>query len=107
MTQKKKHVLQWHILHRCNLRCTHCYQEDYAAECSGQQLAQLFQQYLAFCKANDFRGHINFTGGEPLLSPDLFRLLSLCDENGISCDVIIGAKTKDLRHPDKRHADRQ
>ena len=69
MTQKKKHVLQWHILHRCNLRCTHCYQEDYAAECSGQQLTQLFQQYLAFCKANDFRGHINFTGGEPLLSP--------------------------------------
>lgn len=88
MTQKKKHVLQWHILHRCNLRCTHCYQEDYAAECSGQQLTQLFQQYLAFCKANDFRGHINFTGGEPLLSPDLFRLLSHCDENGISCGIL-------------------
>ena len=25
-------VLQWHITHRCNLHCVHCYQGDYAAE---------------------------------------------------------------------------
>ena len=24
-------TLQWHITHRCNLRCTHCYQDDYTA----------------------------------------------------------------------------
>ena len=85
---KKKHVLQWHILHRCNLRCTHCYQEDYAAECSGEQLEGLFFQYLAFCRACGFRGHINFTGGEPLLSRDLFRLLGLCGEHGMTCGLL-------------------
>ena len=85
---RRKHVLQWHILHRCNLRCTHCYQEDYAAACSSEQLMQLFSQYLAFCQANGFRGHINFTGGEPLLSPDLFRLLARCDANGMSCGIL-------------------
>ena len=84
----KKHVLQWHILHRCNLRCTHCYQEDYAAECTGAQRMQLYGQYLNFCKANGFRGHINFTGGEPLLSPDLFELLKRCDADGISCGIL-------------------
>ena len=49
---------------------------------------QLYGQYLNFCKANGFRGHINFTGGEPLLSPDLFELLKRCDADGISCGIL-------------------
>ncbi len=85
---KNKHVLQWHILHRCNLRCTHCYQEDYTAACSGEQLERLFYQYLDFCRAYNVRGHINFTGGEPLLSGDLFRLLALCGEHGLTCGIL-------------------
>ena len=85
---RRKHVLQWHILHKCNLRCTHCYQDDYAAECSGEQLEALFYQYLAFCRAYGFRGHINFTGGEPLLSKDLFPLLARCEENGVTFGIL-------------------
>ena len=85
---RRKHVLQWHILHRCNLRCTHCYQDDYTAECSGEQLERLFFQYLAFCRKYSFRGHINFTGGEPLLSKALFPLLALCEEHGISFGIL-------------------
>ena len=83
-----KHVLQWHIIHRCNLRCTHCYQEDYAAELTGEQLEAIFFQYLEFCRRYGFKGHINFTGGEPLLSPELFRLLGLCEENGITYGIL-------------------
>ena len=84
----RKHVLQWHILHRCNLRCTHCYQDDYSAELSREQLEKLFFQYLNFCLENKFHGHINFTGGEPLLSPDLFYLMEMCDEHGISYGLL-------------------
>ena len=28
----QKFVLQWHITHKCNLRCKHCYQEDYSCD---------------------------------------------------------------------------
>ena len=84
----RKHVLQWHILHRCNLRCTHCYQEDYSAELSRDELEKLFFQYLDFCLKNKFHGHINFTGGEPLLSPDLFYLMEMCEEHGISYGLL-------------------
>ena len=84
----KKHVLQWHILHRCNLRCTHCYQDDYAAECTHEQLERLFFQYLAFCRKYRRHGHINFTGGEPLLSHDLFPLMQLCEENGMTFGLL-------------------
>ena len=34
-------TLQWHITHRCNLRCTHCYQDDYAAFGSREALANV------------------------------------------------------------------
>ena len=86
--QKIKHVLQWHITHRCNLRCSHCYQDEYASELQFEELESLFVQYIRFCVKNGFRGHINFTGGEPLLSEHLFPLLELCDKNIITFGLL-------------------
>lgn len=86
--QRTKHVMQWHIIHRCNLRCSHCYQEDYGAELPYTALEQLFYQYIRFCEKKDLRGHINFTGGEPLLSEHLFPLMELCDKNNITFGLL-------------------
>lgn len=85
---KNKHVLQWHILHRCNLRCSHCYQEDYGSELTFDELKCIFGQYIEFCKNYGFCGHINFTGGEPLISEHLFPLLELCRKNGITFGIL-------------------
>lgn len=46
----KKHVLQWHITHKCNLRCTHCYQNDYDKDLPLEKLEEIFNQYLSFLK---------------------------------------------------------
>ena len=81
--QLQKHVLQWHITHRCNLHCTHCYQEDRSKELPFPELEAIFRQYLDFCSAMHFKGHINLTGGEPLLSESFFPML----------DLLEGAKT--------------
>ncbi len=86
--KKKNHILQWHILHRCNLRCSHCYQDDYSDECSYEKLEGIFNQYLMFCEKYNFKGHINFTGGEPFLSEHLFSLLSLCENNNITYGIL-------------------
>ena len=86
--QKIKHVLQWHILHRCNLRCSHCYQEDYGAELSFDELKRIFFQYKNFCTSLGFCGHINFTGGEPIISRHLFPLLDLCSEHNITFGIL-------------------
>ena len=77
--QMQKHVLQWHITHRCNLHCTHCYQEDNAGELPFAALESFLHQYLDFCSACHFKGHINLTGGEPLISEHLFPLLDLLE----------------------------
>ncbi|MDD7515898.1 radical SAM/SPASM domain-containing protein [Ruminococcus flavefaciens] len=86
--KKIKHVMQWHITHRCNLRCSHCYQEEFGSELSFNELEKLFYQYMDFCDNNSFRGHINFTGGEPLLSEHLFPLLELCNKNDVTFGLL-------------------
>jgi radical SAM protein with 4Fe4S-binding SPASM domain len=87
-TQFQKHVLQWHITHRCNLHCTHCYQEDRAAELTSSAYTALLQQYLDFCSALHFKGHINLTGGEPLLSAQLFPLLDLFEQSRMTFGLL-------------------
>ncbi|MBQ5490414.1 MAG: radical SAM protein, partial [Oscillospiraceae bacterium] len=74
ITYLGEHILQWHITHRCNLRCAHCYQSEYASEMSGEELFPALDKYERFLEEKHLHGHINLTGGEPLVHPDFFRL---------------------------------
>ena len=97
----EKFVLQWHITHKCNLRCKHCYQDDYKNELSYENLKYFFTQFLDFLNEKKFYGHINFTGGEPFLSPYLFDLLDLCQENNISFGILTNGTLLDDNLCDK------
>lgn len=76
-------LLQWHVTERCNLRCTHCYQEDVGPpHPSWEELLATLERleaFLAACRANraglPFRAHITVTGGEPFVRSDFMRLL--------------------------------
>lgn len=78
-------LLQWHITERCNLRCSHCYQEHYSAqpELGFDKLLAILEQYLGLLDAwaqlgaEQPRGFINITGGEPLARRDFFDLLEV------------------------------
>lgn len=83
-----KHVLQWHITHKCNLRCSHCYQDEYCSDLSWEQMETIFYQYKDFLKHYGYRGHINFTGGEPFIDSDVWRLFELCERNDISFGIL-------------------
>lgn len=84
----QKHVLQWHITHKCNLRCLHCYQEDYKKDLNFTQIVKIFKDYLDYLKINNFKGHINITGGEPFLHPDFFNTIDLFDTNNITFGIL-------------------
>ncbi len=84
----KDFTLQWHITHRCNLRCRHCYQDDYSAFDSLDDLLPVLDQFSALLKEYGCVGRLNLTGGEPLTHPDLFRLLTLARERGIRTGVL-------------------
>ena len=67
---------QWHITDRCNLRCTHCYQDSYAP-LPVENLANLNKLADRILSAlPDRKISINLTGGEPLLVPYLFDLIA-------------------------------
>ncbi len=90
MEQKelKPFTLQWHITHRCNLRCSHCYQDDYSAFTSREAVEDVLRQYEELLRANGFRGFLNITGGEPLLHPELFPLLEQAQRLGMVTAVL-------------------
>lgn len=84
----KKHVLQWHITHKCNLRCLHCYQDDYSKDLTLSQIEKVLDDYQLFLKQREFRGHINLTGGEPFVYPWLFRVLDLLEARGFTFGLL-------------------
>ncbi|MHB8881156.1 MAG: radical SAM protein [Thermodesulfovibrionales bacterium] len=78
------HILfQWHITERCNLRCSHCYQEDLPSpEPAWDDLMEVLEQFKSFISSSRsligkkrFRAHVTVTGGEPFIREDFILLL--------------------------------
>ncbi len=84
--------IQWHLTERCNLRCSHCYQEGkFPGEMSLSEIkpvvVEIAEMIQAWSETHEisFSPSFNVTGGEPFLRPDLFEILE-----------IMGAKRFDL-----------
>lgn len=75
--------IQWHFTPSCNLRCLHCYQNDYErGDADLLRLGSVFlkiDEAMAKLKMSCF---VSLTGGEPFLKPDgLFYLAGLIEES--------------------------
>lgn len=75
-------LLQWHITHRCNRSCSHCYQQGVPCDGPGpaeqEEVLRQFERLMASCSAHvggPVRGHVTLTGGEPFLHPGFLDLL--------------------------------
>lgn len=90
-------TLQWHITHRCNLRCKHCYQDDYSAFESEGELERVLDSYSQLLSEYKLKGHLNLTGGEPLTHPGLFDLLQKARKRGIITGVLTNGTLVGLR----------
>ncbi len=85
----RRFVLQWHVTERCNLRCQHCYQEEYdTPELAFRELLSVVEQFKALldrlrreAAPESLRGHINVTGGEPFIRDDFLDLLQVFAAN--------------------------
>ena len=73
---------QWHITNLCNLRCKHCYQEDFSkkSDLDWTGLKRISENILSTLKEWGQSACIHLTGGEPLLKSELFRLLQDLDQ---------------------------
>jgi len=102
--------VQWHITERCNLRCPHCYQEEYnsKSELSILDLHKIADQITTALKKWKMKGRIALTGGEPFLSKELFPVIEYLEQhesiwrigiltNGILIDENIINRLKNLK----------
>ena len=77
--------IQWHITNLCNLRCEHCYQDDFSRrdDLDWVGLKKISDNILTTIKEWDKTACIHLTGGEPLLKPELFDLLNCLDQSPV------------------------
>ncbi len=80
---KDQFHIQWHITNLCNLRCQHCYQDDFSTQkdLDWTGLERVSDNILTTLKLWDKKACIHLTGGEPLLKPELFPLLNDLDRS--------------------------
>ncbi|EAX47650.1 Radical SAM domain protein [Thermosinus carboxydivorans Nor1] len=75
-------IVVWNMTNRCNLSCQHCYisaeDREYAGELTTEE-AKAFIDDLAAMKVPV----LLFSGGEPLVRPDLFELGAYARDRGI------------------------
>jgi len=77
-------LIQWHLTERCNLRCTHCYQEEPRRnELSFEEvrdgLDEIGEMIISWSLTHglEISPSFNITGGEPLLRKDIFDVLGI------------------------------
>lgn len=80
----KKPVVVWNTTRRCNLHCIHCYSEsnnrEYPGELTTEEGLSLIDDVAGFGAPT-----MIFSGGEPLMRPDIFELSAHASRRGLRC----------------------
>ena len=81
--KKNEFYIQWHFIDSCNLRCIHCYQNDYLfKEPDLNKLSLIFHKLDDALAKWKMGGFVSLTGGEPFLSPSsLFYVAELIENS--------------------------
>jgi Fe-coproporphyrin III synthase len=79
---ERKPIVVWNVTRTCNLRCVHCYSDSYSqkylGELTGEQARANIDDLAAFGIPA-----LLFSGGEPLVRPDLLELIEYAVSKGL------------------------
>ncbi len=81
-------AIQWHITQACDLHCKHCYDRSSRSPLKLNQAIRILDDLYGFCRSKYVKGHVMFTGGNPLLYPDFLALYRLAAERGFITAVL-------------------
>jgi radical SAM protein with 4Fe4S-binding SPASM domain len=83
---ERRPVVVWNVTRRCNLACSHCYAESadraYPGELTTEEGKRLLEDLAGFGVPA-----VLFSGGEPLLRPDLLELIAHARSLGLRCTL--------------------
>jgi Fe-coproporphyrin III synthase len=100
----RRPIVVWNVGRRCNLHCVHCYSDsanrEYAGELTTEEGFALIDDVAAFGAPV-----LLFSGGEPLIRPDIFELIehakarglrTTLSTNGTLITPVIARRLKDI-----------
>lgn len=83
---ERRPIVVWNITRACNLKCVHCYNDSGAGkvrdELSTEQAKAVLDDLAKFGVPS-----VLFSGGEPLMRPDLFELIAHAIQRGLRAVV--------------------
>ena len=98
--------IQWHLTERCNLACTHCYQQETSREeMSLEEIRVVMTDVEDMLNSwsdtygIDFSPSMNITGGEPFLRKDLLPIIENARASGFECYLLTNGTLVDERGP--------
>jgi radical SAM protein with 4Fe4S-binding SPASM domain len=79
---ERRPIIVWNVTRTCNLRCVHCYSDSHAQKYSGEltheEAKRVIDDLVAFKVPA-----VLFSGGEPLVRPDLPELMEYAATSGL------------------------
>ncbi|MHC4748569.1 MAG: radical SAM protein [Planctomycetota bacterium] len=79
---ERRPIVVWNITRACNLKCVHCYNDSGTSkasdELSTEEAKAVLDNLVQFGVPS-----VLFSGGEPLMRPDLFELIGYAVERGL------------------------
>ncbi len=88
-------TLQWHLTQACDLHCRHCYDRDSRNAVTLEEGRRTIDEMARFCETKRVRGHVTFTGGNPLLHPDFYELYEYTVRNGFYTAILGNPATRE------------
>jgi radical SAM protein with 4Fe4S-binding SPASM domain len=93
--EEPRAIVQWHLTARCQLRCAHCYmpedelfQREIQNELEHQDCIRVMDDFSEVCDRWRMPMQISFSGGDPLLRPDLYDLIAYARAKGIRVTIM-------------------
>jgi len=81
-------TLQWHITHRCDLHCRHCYDRSDRSDVKLEQGLKILDQMRQFCREHHVGGQVSFSGGNPFLHPDFPELYQAAHDRNLNVAIL-------------------
>ncbi len=81
-------TLQWHITHRCDLHCRHCYDRSRRDDVKLSQGLEVLDQLRAFCLRHHVGGQVSFSGGNPFMHPQFFQLYQAAHDRNLNLAIL-------------------
>lgn len=87
-TRSRGFALQWHITQACDLHCRHCYDRTPCESLTLEQEVAILDSLYEFCNDHHVFGQVSFTGGNPLLHPNFYKLYQKASDRGFVLGIL-------------------